>query len=287
MTETPKLWLMLIHRLPPKPAYLRVKVSRRLQQVGAIALKNTVYILPGSDDAREDFQWISQEIRNGGGDAIVGELRLLDGVTDHEVEELVRAARLAKDSGKPVRLRLGCAQPDGIPPEWTVEQLRGLTWVTRSSVGVDRIASAWLVRRFIDPKAVFRFVDAKTCGAAKGEIRFDMFDGDFTHDGERCTFEVMCDKLSLDVPGLRTVAEVVHNIDLKDGRYGRPETNGVATLITGISRAGVTDEERLERGFVLFDGLLAAAAEKEPKRRATRSKAAAKRKKPRVRGGKK
>jgi hypothetical protein len=287
MTETSKLWLMLIHRLPPKPAYLRVKVLRRLQQVGAIALKNTVYILPGTDDAREDFQWISQEIRNGGGDALVGELRLLDGVTDHEVDELVRAARLAKDSGKPVRLRLGRDQPQEGPPEWTVEKLRDLTWVTRSGVGVDRIASAWLVRRFIDPEAVFRFVDAKTCAAAKDQIRFDMFDGEFSHDGDRCTFEVICQRLGLDVPGLRVVAEVVHDIDLKDGRYGRPETNGVATLIAGISQANASDEEQIERGFVLFDGLLAAAAENLPKPRAARRKTATARKTPRAQGGRK
>jgi hypothetical protein len=287
MTETSKLWLMLIHRLPPKPAYLRVKVSRRLQQVGAIALKNTVYILPGTDEAREDFQWISEEIRNGGGDALIGELRLLDGVTAHEVDELVRAARLAKDSGKPVRLRLGRDQPQEGPPEWTVEKLRDLTWVTRGGVGVDRIASAWLVRRFIDPEAVFRFVDAKTCAAAKGQIRFDMFDGELTHDGDRCTFEVIRQRLGLDVPGLRAVAQVVHDIDLKDGRYGRPETNGVATLIAGISGANVSDEERLERGFVLFDGLLTAAAENEPKPRASRRKTTIARKKPRAQGGRK
>jgi hypothetical protein len=115
------------------------------------------------------------------------------------------------------------------------------------------------VRRFVDPTARFRFVDGKTCGPAAGEVRFDMFEGELTHEGDCCTFEVILNRLGLSEPGLRVVAEIVHDIDLKDGRYGRPETEGVATLIAGICQAGVSDEDRLARAFVLLDGLLAAA----------------------------
>jgi hypothetical protein len=326
MIEEPRHWLLLIHRLPPKPAYLRVKVSRRLQKIGAVALKNTVYLLPTGDEAREDFAWIAQEVRRAGGEAVVGELTLIDGITNREVEQLFRTARsedadsiaraasellakppkagvqpalrtlerrlkavktidffgaegLTKATGLLQRLKEGDV-PEARTNErsWSIDKLRGLTWVTRSGVRVDRIASAWLVRRFVDPEARFRFVDAKTCGAAVGELRFDMFEGELTHEGDCCTFEVILNKLGLSERGLRDVAEIIHDIDLKDGRYGRPETDGVAALIAGVCQAAVSDDERLARGFVLLDGLLAAVksgaapppVNKRPKRGGTR-----------------
>jgi hypothetical protein len=297
-------------------------VSRRLQKIGAVALKNTVYLLPTGDEAREDFEWIAQEVRLAGGEAVVGELTLLDGITNYDVEQLFRTAR-SEDADSIVRAAgqllasppKGGVQPalralerrleavrtidffgaeglkratgmlrrlkEGVAPEtrpddrsWSIDKLRGLTWVTRRGVRVDRIASAWLIRRFVDPDARFRFVDAKSCGTTVGELRFDMIGGDLTHVGDCCTFEVAIEKLGLAVPGLREVAEIVHDIDLKDGRYGRPETDGVATLIAGIREESTSDEDRLARGFVLFDGLLAALksgaarsdTDKKPKR---------------------
>ena len=141
-----------------------------------------------------------------------------------------------------------------------VEDWRGKTWVTRTGVKVDRIASAWLVRRFVDAEARFRFVPARTHEVAAGEVRFDMYEAEFTHEGELCTFEVLVQRLGLERRGLRAIAEVVHDIDLKDAKYGRPETQGVAAAIQGLAAACPSDEERLERGFVLFDCLLAAFA---------------------------
>src|SRR4051794_32753996 len=89
----PLSWLLLIHQLPPQPAYLRVKVGRRLQGLGAVALKNSVYALPASTDTREDFEWVLREITAGGGDGSVIEARLLDGLTDEAVKALFVAAR--------------------------------------------------------------------------------------------------------------------------------------------------------------------------------------------------
>src|SRR5712671_6550879 len=88
-------WLVLIHQIPPKPNYLRVKIGRRLQRLGAVAIKNSVYVLPRSDQSQEDFQWVVREIRAGGGDASVCEARFVEGLSDDEVEALFHAAREA------------------------------------------------------------------------------------------------------------------------------------------------------------------------------------------------
>src|SRR5262245_58333427 len=86
-------WLLLIHQIPPKPNYLRVKIWRRLQRLGAVAIKNSVYALPNSDQAREDFQWVLREVVEGGGDGTLCEARLIDGITDEQVEALFQTAR--------------------------------------------------------------------------------------------------------------------------------------------------------------------------------------------------
>jgi hypothetical protein len=310
MEETP--WLFLIHQIPPKPGYLRVKVWRRLQRLGAVAVKNSVYVLPNTNQAREDFAWLLREIVDEGGDGVVCEVRLAGGLSDARVEELFRSARnedyhtlaeeaneLAAGAGAEegdskgvasalARLRKRLADTASIDfhgasgrrdaeaalaavearlrhretgpardPE-TGDELRGRTWTTRSGVFVDRIASAWLIRRFIDPEARFRFVDAARCRPAPGEVRFDMFEAEFTHQGDRCTFEVLAERLGLDHdPALVAVGEVVHDIDLKDGKFGRPETPGVELLLAGIARAEGDDERRIERGAELFETLYA------------------------------
>src|SRR5689334_20461813 len=86
-------WLLLIHQIPPKPDYLRVKIGRRLQRVGSVALKKTVYVLPKSEASAEDFEWIRREITDAGGDAAVIEAAMVAGVSDTEIEQLFRRAR--------------------------------------------------------------------------------------------------------------------------------------------------------------------------------------------------
>jgi len=122
-------------------------------------------------------------------------------------------------------------------------------------VQVDRIASAWLIHRFIDPEARFKFVPGTGYAAQPGELRFDMFEGEFTHRGDRCTFEVLLGHTALSDPALGAIGEIVHDIDLKDDNYGRAETAGVKSLIAGIAMPGADDEQRLARGAVLLDGL--------------------------------
>src|SRR6516165_1432484 len=86
-------WLLLVHQLPAKPAYLRVKIWRRLQDIGAVAVKNAVHALPMNDETQEDFEWLLREIREGGGEAFVCEARLIDGLSDEEVRALFDRAR--------------------------------------------------------------------------------------------------------------------------------------------------------------------------------------------------
>lgn len=228
-------WLFLIHQLPPKPDYLRVKVRRRLARLGAARFKNSVYVLPYQEDTMEDFHWLLREIQDDGGEATLIRGTVLAGATDEEIEAMYRRAR------EP-------ATEPAVPAAKTAAP-RGALWVTRPGPKVDRMASAWLIRRFIDPEARFGFAPAP------GAIRFDTWEGEFTHDGDRCTFEVLLGHFGLDDPALRAVGEVVHDIDIKDAKFGRPETPGIAAIVSGIAAAVADDEERLARGAVLFEGL--------------------------------
>jgi len=158
------------------------------------------------------------------------------------LEKLERSMKPRRSSGATARLS-------------SLGNLVGRTWVTRKGVKVDRISSAWLIRRFIDPRSRLRFVDPPSERARPGELTFDMVGGDFTHEADRCTFETLRRAAGIRDPALGPIAEIVHDIDLKDGKFGRPETRGVERLLSGILRASPTDEERLQRGFVLFDGL--------------------------------
>src|SRR5439155_16288561 len=208
-------WVLLIHQIPPKPDYFRVKVWRRLQRLGAVAIKDSVYVLPRTDQTMEDFQWQMREIVAEGGEASVCEASFVDGLSDSEIEGLFRAARetdyreitasarrllTALPSGGRAAKRDGQIESDlgrlkrrlaevvtidffgapsrpaaqesiarieagkrtrdkraaSAPAEAAVQRPRGAVWVTRESVYVDRIASAWLIRRFIDPAPRFK-----------------------------------------------------------------------------------------------------------------------------------
>lgn len=143
-------------------------------------------------------------------------------------------------------------------PTLPIEEVQGRTWVTRTGIKVDRMASAWLIHKFIDPRARFKFVPAKGYEPEPRELRFDMFDAEFTHEGDRCTFEVLIQRLGLDDPGLRQLGEIVHDIDLKDAKYGRAEAAGIGPLVAGIVASHPDDEERLQQGSALFGDLYVA-----------------------------
>jgi hypothetical protein len=310
MTE--QRWYLLIHQLPPKPLYLRAKIRQRLDRVGAIPLKKSVYVLPRTEDCLEDLQWIAEEAIAGGGEAFVCEADFAFGVKAEDLIERFRRARTADFETLAGEIRtvlraLGPARrkspaaddlatratrlkkrfeelssidffdtPARHEAEMALHSLQarlrpsdaserkskdrraelvGRTWVTRTGVQIDRIASAWLIRRFIDSEASFRFVAATAKDHDPEEIRFDMVGGDYTHEGDRCTFETLVARTGITAPAVTQIAQVVHDIDLKDGKYGRADAPGIQQIIRGLVLAHPDDDARLERGFALFDDL--------------------------------
>lgn len=305
-------WLLLIHQLPAKPAYARVKVWRRVQALGAVIVKNAVYALPSNEETQEDFAWLAREIVELGGEALVCEAELVEGLDDGALRQMFIAARnedYARLTGDARALvaRLEGATVDGDradiatqtgrlrkqlneiaaidffaadgrdaaeQPIARLEQhlqqgseamtsqpgkpqsaIDSKVWVTREHVQIDRIASAWLIRRFVDPAARFKFVPGRSYAARAGEVRFDMFESEYTHEGDRCTFEVLLQRAGLDDPALAAIGEIVHDIDLKDGKFGREETAGIRTVMSGIAAAHREDEHRLARGAAVLDDL--------------------------------
>ncbi len=234
-------WLLLITQLPPKPDYVRVKVRRRLRRLGAVLVKHTVYVLPHSDESLEDFQWLRQEIESDGGSAIIADAAFIEGISDEELDAMFATERgEVADSGARTRV-------DSVEP--------GRTWVTRAGVHIDRMASAWLIRRFIDPDARIKLVPARGYAPKRRELRFDMVDAEYTHVGEACTFQTLVRRFGLRDRALTAIGEVVHDIDCKDERFGRAETAGIASVIRGIATAQSDDTVRLDRGAAIFDDL--------------------------------
>jgi hypothetical protein len=236
-------WLLFIHQLPPKPDYLRVKTRRRLHTIGAVQLKPTVYLLPDSDQALEDFQRLRREVEAMGGSAMICRSAFLAGITDLEIHAMWEPVEGA-ESVRPSDL------PDRVEP--------GRTWVTRAGVKVDRMASAWLIRRFIDPEARFKFVPAMGYQPAAQELGFDMFEGTYSHEGDLCTFQVLQHRFGLEDRSLTLIGEIVHDIDCKDHLFGRAETIGVEQVMVGIVAATGEDLERIARAAAVLDSLYAA-----------------------------
>ena len=304
-------WLILVHRIPSRPLYLRAKMRQRLAGVGAVAVKNSVYLLPHGSDALEDLQWIAQEIVAGGGEAHLFAGDFVDGVANDaaiaqfnearnanydavaaDAQAAMKAARSAAAASElaAVHARLArrleevrtidffeadrrAAAEEALAAIETRLQkdtkkearmmkanpeLRGKTWVTRPGVKVDRMASAWFIRRFVDPKARFRFAEP-AAPKRDGELRFDMVGGEFTHEEDRCTFETLVGRAGLpgaaSDKGVRAIAEIVHDLDLKDAKFGRPEAAGVRMMLDGLMARTESDDERIERALVIFDDL--------------------------------
>jgi hypothetical protein len=136
-------------------------------------------------------------------------------------------------------------------------EFKARRWITRRGIKVDRTACCWLIMRFIDANAEISFVDPNQYVHRDGEIRFDMFEGEITHEGDRCSFEVLMERCDLHAPALGAVAEIVHDLDLKDAKFGRPETAGVAAMIEGLALRHQDDQQRMKEGLVIFDSLYA------------------------------
>ncbi|HEY6873923.1 MAG TPA: chromate resistance protein ChrB domain-containing protein [Geobacteraceae bacterium] len=136
---------------------------------------------------------------------------------------------------------------------------QGKRWVTRKRPFIDRVASAWLIKGFIDRKAAFGFIDESEIeGLGKDTIAFDMVGGEFTHIGDMSTFEVLLKSFGLKGKALGVVAEIVHQLDLQDEKYRNPAAEGLREILDGIRKTAKDDHEALEKGMSIFDMLYAA-----------------------------
>lgn len=323
-------WLLLVHQLPPRPSHVRVKIWRRLQDLGAVALKNAVYVLPHSAQSREDFEWVRTEIRALGGEATVFAADSVDTFSNDDVAAAFRRAReadyatLARDAtatparptgsrttgparralvkrGQALQARL--THLDAIaffPPEnrdaaaaavarvvsrsgepaearsARADRLKASAfhrrvWVTRPRPGIDRMASAWLIHRFIDAKAQFAF-RAGPPPAGKA-IAFDMYGVEFGHTDQGCTFETLVARFGLASPPITRIAHLVHDLDLKETRYAPAEAAAFVALVEGLRLTYADDAVLLRQGMVLFEALYRSFfSEAGPPRRARASR---------------
>jgi hypothetical protein len=309
-------WLLFIHQLPSHPSNLRVTTWRRLQQIGAIPLKQAVYVLPDTPDGREDFEWLKTEVKAAGGEASVFTGDHVDGCSDDALVEEFRRTRqetyeaLVRDVEQALKRASVTRRPAGTrapalrrlldifherllaaekidffgsagrdraltmlrqledriagrsrPPTASQSEssggaalFQGRVWITRPRPGVDRMASAWLIRRFIDRQARFGFATDRASVPDDG-VPFDMFGVEFSHQGEDCTFETLCSVFALAGSALSRIAGIVHDLDLKDGRFGAVECTTVGAVIEGLQLAQQNDDALLEQGMTLFDSL--------------------------------
>jgi hypothetical protein len=147
------------------------------------------------------------------------------------------------------------------PPETTTahairlkKEYQNRLWVTRHRPGIDRVSSAWLIRHFIDANA--RFVFAADSGQQPNAIAFDMFQkGGFGHIGDDCTFETLCKQFRISDSKVRNIAEMIHDADLGDEKFGRTEAIGIDRILIGWAQQRLSDDELLRRGMELIDGL--------------------------------
>jgi hypothetical protein len=314
-------WLMLILTLPTHPSSMRVRAWRKLRALGAVALKNSVYVLPLGADRLERLQWLTQEVQKDGGDATLLRVDRIENMSESDVIRLFHDARDAdyKDLAARYRqalrglgargrgkgaaraaeglARLGreldrlreidffeapgarelerlrataemhlrpAAPPAAADP---LPELRGRLWATRPRPHIDRLASAWLIKRYIDPDA--RFLFAPPAEFPPEAIPFDVLGAELGHQGEDCTFETLLRRGRLaDDPRLEMLAEIVHEADLRDGKFERPETDGVDLAVRGFAASIKDDADLLSQGLALFDALHAALA--PPARRSRR-----------------
>ena len=131
-----------------------------------------------------------------------------------------------------------------------------MLWATRRGCHVDRTACVWLIRRFIDPSPSFAFFGDASEAPEEAEL-FDVVGARLSHRGEDCSFETFLKEYEVGDPVLREIAEIVHDADLMDEKYGRPESEGLDAIVRGMQLALPNDQTLIDHTDVLYDGLYA------------------------------
>jgi len=293
-------WLLLLVRLPATHSAERVAIWRKLKKSGAIQVQTSTYILPDDPPRYETFQWLTQHIRDTGGDATLVRVKEIEGLSNERLIELFNAARTkeyislremlrplmassTRTSNSDVRLdrirkqfreiretdffdspkakdletilrKLEETQPRSkTQPRLERRDFRDKVWLTRPRPEIDRVGSAWLISKFIDPKAKFVFGNKR--GPTQRVLTFDMLEGDFSHDGDDCTFETLIRRFGIQDRSVCKIAEMVHDADLDDDKFQRTECIGIDRVLKGWAKEGLSDQEILRRGFECFDAL--------------------------------
>ncbi len=209
-----------------------------------------------------------QSFRKGAQGDESGKLADMVGKLGKELDELRKRDFFSSPSGLVMRKRMQTLEsglrkmdkttvetPKAIKPK-RAEEYRGRVWATRKKPFIDRMASAWLIKRFIDPKATFTFIEeSESSSPDKKAVTFDMRGATFTHVGELCTFEVLVKAFGIRDKTVKKIAELVHDLDVKDDKYEKPETAGVEEILTGIRKTAKNDADALDRGMAVFEML--------------------------------
>ena len=286
-------WILIFYNLPTKPMSARMKYWRRLQKEGALPLKDSVYILPYGEDSYELCQWLTKEISAANGQmnfAVIDRIETMPNATiidmfkaqsdalyvgvSEKIETLKDASKLNKytkeygeikktdffnsDLGNKVKSKLVSLQNNSVIHitlnKKSIQDFQNRLWVTRKRPFVDRLASAWLIKRFIDKNAKFGFF-AETEQLPESSISFDMNEATFTHIGSLCTFEALAQSFDIQDEGVRAIAKIIHQLDIKDDLYDAPEAFGILAVLKGIRNAEQDDHKLLQKGIELFDAI--------------------------------
>jgi hypothetical protein len=233
-------WLLLVATLPAKPAAARMRLWRGVKAAGCAALRDGAWLLPAS--GARVLARLAEDVVAAGGSA-----EILTVVTGNE--QTTRFAALFDRDGEP---RAGTAEIRRL----ATADFSGRTWATRKHLWADRMASAWLIRRFIDRKATFLWLDnPKKC--PKTALGFDFDGATFTHVGSRVTFEVLMASFGLEGDAALTkIGAIVHFLDVGGGPV--PEAAGIEVVLTGLRTAAADDDRLLPEAGRVFDGLYTA-----------------------------
>lgn len=308
-------WLFLVHQVQTKNSKERVKVWRLTRKVGAVLYRNSVYVLPYSEERKEDFHWLCQQIKDSKGDASVfvtesdnknendGLIKIFNAERSKDYEQIIRKLKevskafsdknfrknlddnikkiskqlnqitgefndllkidffnspLGNDVKKTIReikqkllSIVGNSDSKEIKLSYSIQNYQHKVWATRAHIHIDRVASAWLIKRFIDADAEFVFIENNIF--PEDVIQFDTFGAEFGHHGDNCSFETLLKVFRIRDKALQQIAEIVHDVDLKDNKFHRDEAPGIDKTIRSITNFLNDDEKTLSYCSTLFD----------------------------------